>query len=125
MELVAVVKRECETCCLVEPVLAQIRERAPLKLYSQDDPAFPESLGGAADDTQLARSWQLKIETVPTLIRFEDGREIARAVGWDRAEWERVAQQTTLGAGLPAFQPGCGSRTQEPGMPERLALANG
>ena len=49
MEFVAVVKRECETCCLVEPVLAQIRERAPLKLFSQDDPAFPESLGGAAD----------------------------------------------------------------------------
>ena len=125
MELLAVVKRECETCRLVEPVLAQIRERAPLALFSQDDPAFPEMLGGATDDTQLARSWQLKIETVPTLIRFEDGREIARVAGWDRAEWERVAQQAALGAGLPAFQPGCGSRTQDPGMPERLALAHG
>ena len=75
MELVAVVKRECETCKLVEPVLAQIHARAPLALYSQDDPAFPESLGGATDDTALERSWQLKVETVPTLIRFEAGRE--------------------------------------------------
>ena len=125
MELVAVVKRECETCRLVEPVLAQIRERAPLELYSQDDPSFPEMLGGAADDTALERSWRLKIETVPTLIRFEEEREVARIVGWDRAEWERVAQQSALGPGLPAYQPGCGSRTQDPGMPERLALAHG
>src|SRR5712691_11296270 len=125
MELVAVVKRECKTCRLVEPVLAQIRERASLALYSQDDPSFPEKLGGATDDTALERSWRLKIETVPTLIRFEDDREVARIVGWDRTEWERVAQQDELGPGLPAFQPGCGSRTQDPGMPERLALANG
>jgi hypothetical protein len=60
MELVAVVKRECETCRLVEPVLAQIRERTPLALYSQDDPSFPEKLGGAADDTALERSWRWK-----------------------------------------------------------------
>jgi hypothetical protein len=125
MELVAVVKRDCETCRLVEPVLAQIRERAPLALYSQDDPAFPETLGGALDDTALARSWRLNIEIVPTLIRFEGDTEVARIAGWDRAEWERVAQQAKLGPGLPAFQPGCGSRTQDPGMPERLALAHG
>ena len=125
MELVAVVKRDCETCRLVEPVLAQIRERAPLALYSQDDPSFPETLGGAHDDTALARSWRLGIEIVPTLIRFEGEKEVARIAGWDRAAWERVAQQPKLGPGLPAFQPGCGSRTQDPGMPERLALAHG
>jgi hypothetical protein len=125
MKLVAVVKRECETCRLVEPVLAQIRARAPLSLYSQDDPAFPEKLGGAHDDTALERSWRLRIETVPTLIRFEGESEVARIAGWDRTEWERVAQQRELGPGLPAFQPGCGSKTQEPGMPERLALAHG
>ena len=125
MELVAVVKRECETCCLVEPVLAQIRSQHSLTLYSQDDPAFPATLGGAIDDTALARSWQLKIETVPTLIRFEAGREISRVAGWDRAEWQRVAGMPELGAALPAFQPGCGSHTMDPGMPERLALEHG
>jgi len=125
MELVAVLKRECETCQLVEPVLGQIRTRAPITLYSQDDPTFPESLGGALDDTTLQRSWQLRIETVPTLVRFEEGREVARIAGWDRDEWQRVAGQGDLGAGLPAFRPGCGSRTQDPGMPERLALVHG
>ena len=125
MELVAVVKRDCETCRLVEPVLAQIRARTPLALYSQDDPAFPETLGGSLDDTALARSWRLNIEIVPTLIRFEGNKEVARIAGWDRAEWERVAQHPKLGPGLPTFQPGCGSLTQDPGMPERLALAHG
>ena len=125
MQFIAVVKRECETCKLVEPVLAQIRAHSALTLYSQDDPTFPTSLGGAIDDTALERSWRLRIETVPTLIRFDGDREIARAIGWDRAEWERVADQGALGPGLPAYQPGCGSRTQDPGMPERLALAHG
>jgi len=125
MELVAVVKRECETCKLVEPVLGQIRARAGLTLYCQDDPTFPETLGGAIDDTALERSWKLRIEIVPTLIRLDGDREIARAVGWDRSEWERVAGQSALGPGLPPYQPGCGSRTQDPGMPERLALAHG
>ena len=125
MQLIAVVKRECETCKLVEPVLGQIRARSALTLYSQDDPTFPPSLGGAIDDTALERSWRLRIETVPTLIRLDGDREVARAVGWDRGAWERVAEQASLGPGLPAYQPGCGSRTQDPGMPERLALAHG
>ena len=46
-ELVAVVKRECETCRLVEPLLAQIREPASLALYSQDNPSFLVTRGGA------------------------------------------------------------------------------
>jgi hypothetical protein len=125
MRLVAVVKRDCETCRLVTPVLEQIRARSPLTLYSQDDPTFPEPLGGAEDDTALAHSWRYRIEIVPTLIRIDGDREVTRIAGWDRGEWERVAAQSGLGAGLPAFQPGCGSKTQEPGMPERLALAHG
>jgi hypothetical protein len=125
MHLIAVLKRDCETCQRVVPVLAQIRQRGPLELHCQDDPAFPETLGGSLDDTALDRSWQLRIETVPTLIRFEGGREVERIMGWDRAAWERVAQQPGLGPDLPDFQPGCGSKTQEPGMTERLALKHG
>lgn len=125
MRLVAVVKRDCETCRLVEPVLEEIRNHIELTLYSQDDPSFPERLGGAEDDTALAHSWRYGIETVPTLICFDGDREVTRIAGWDRPEWGRVAQTTGLGKGLPAFQPGCGSKTQEPGNPERLALAHG
>ena len=126
MELIAVLKRDCETCQMVEPVLAALREATSLTLYSQDDPTFPRRAGGRArDDTALEQSWRFKIDTVPTLIRIEDGDEVARTEGWDRAEWERVSGISGFDANLPAFKPGCGSRSVEPGMPERLALQYG
>jgi hypothetical protein len=125
MTLVAIVKRECETCQVVGPVLAQLRKRTALELWSQDDPAFPEVAGGSRDDRALETSWRHKVEIVPTLIRIEGGREVDRAEGWVRADWERVAGMAGLGASLPAFKPGCGSRSVEPGMPERLALRFG
>ncbi|MEQ9198466.1 MAG: thioredoxin family protein, partial [Rhodospirillales bacterium] len=120
-----VLKRDCETCQLVTPVLGKLAQNAPMKIYSQDDPAFPEALGGALDDTGLATSWSLGVETVPTLIRYENGQEVARTFGWDRAEWISVSGDPTLGEGLPGFRPGCGSKTMDPGMPERLALKFG
>ncbi|MGE0875934.1 MAG: thioredoxin family protein [Burkholderiales bacterium] len=121
-ELVALVKRDCETCRMVAPVLAELKRRSALTLYSQDDPAFPEETGGALDDTSLEASWRHKVEIVPTLIRLEGGREVARTEGWHREEWTQVAGQPDIGAGLPAQRPGCGSKTMDPGMPERLAL---
>ena len=125
MEFLAVVKRDCETCKLVEPVLAELRDAHGLTLYSQDDPSFPELLGGAEDDRALEQSWRLRVETVPTLVRLEDGAEVSRTEGWDRTEWARVTGMSNIGVGLPPFQPGCGSRTQDPGMPEKLALQYG
>ena len=62
MEFLAIVKRDCETCKLVEPVLAELRVAYDLTLYSQDDPTFPELLGGAEDDRSLEESWRLRIE---------------------------------------------------------------
>jgi len=125
MHFVAIVKRDCETCRMVAPVLAGLREHASLELYSQDDPSFPEQTGGALDDRALDESWKRQVEIVPTLIRLEDGRESARAVGWDRAEWQRLTGLPALGPELPESRPGCGSRTQDAGMPERLALRHG
>ena len=49
MEFLVVVKRDCETCQMVGPVLASLKASLPLMLYSQDDPAFPEEAGGARD----------------------------------------------------------------------------
>ncbi|HLS86828.1 MAG TPA: hypothetical protein VK043_11070, partial [Burkholderiales bacterium] len=97
LQLVAIVKRECETCQLVGPLLAELKSRAPLTLYSQDDPSFPEAAGGARDDRSLEQSWKHKVGIVPTLIRLEGGREVARAEGWVRAEWERVTGIAGLG----------------------------
>ena len=110
---------------MVEPVLSQLAaSEIPLTIYTQDDPTFPAVLG-VVDDTSLEQSYHLNIETVPTLIRVEDGREIKRTVGWVRADWEALSGLDGLGAGLPALRPGCGSLNVMPGIAEKLAIRFG
>ncbi|MFN5651112.1 MAG: thioredoxin, partial [Actinomycetes bacterium] len=63
--IVIVVKKECATCQLVEPLLARIKSVAgPLTVWTQDDPSFASSVG-AVHDSDLAVSWHHGIETVP------------------------------------------------------------
>jgi hypothetical protein len=119
--LVVFVKADCPTCVAIAPVLRELREAGmALTVYTQDDPAFPLGLD-PVDDTALERSWRAGVEIVPTLVRVEGGEERERMVGWLRGEWESLTGVRGLGAGLPEHRPGCGSRTLDPGMPERLA----
>lgn len=120
--LLAVVKRDCPTCELTAPVLADLAARAGITVYTQDDPTFPQSIAAPVDDTELNVSHRLKIEIVPTLIQMRGGREVARTYGWDRAEWERVSGLANIGADLPAMRPGCGAKNVEPGIIERLKI---
>jgi thiol-disulfide isomerase/thioredoxin len=120
--LVAVVKRDCPTCVLAAPVLAELAAQGGIVVYTQDDPSFPEDVAGRIDDTGLEISHRLGIEIVPTLIRFQDGRDVGRTYGWDRAEWERISGFQGIGADLPAFRPGCGAKNVEPGVLEQLKI---
>ncbi len=120
--LIAVVKRDCPTCVLAAPVLGELARARGLVVYTQDDPGFPETVPQPIDDTALDISHHLKIEVVPTLIRLENGREVARTYGWDRGEWERLSGLAGLGSGLPESRPGCGARNIEPGTIERLKV---
>jgi len=117
--LVAVVKRDCPTCLLVEPVLRELAAAVPLTVWSQDDPSFPAGID-VVDDSALERSWRLGIETVPTLLRIEQGVEVERLQGWWREDWQRVSGVAGLGAGLPDHRPGCGSRSVEWGLADEL-----
>lgn len=120
MKLCLVVKKECETCQLIEPLVSQIAEAADLSVYSQDDPAFPAG-ADVNDDSSLEKSWRLRILTVPTLIMLDEkGQETRRLEGWEKAEWQEVTG-LVIDDDLPAFRPGCSSMTQDPGMPEKLA----
>ena len=68
-------KRDCPTCQLVAPVIrALATQDKSVKVFSQDDPGFPEQVGGVIDDRDLEQSFRHNIEIVPTLIRFEGGR---------------------------------------------------
>ena len=124
--LVVVGKRGCPTCVLIEPVLGQLAAgQTPLTVLSQDDPSFPESILGVVDDTSLEHSYRLNVEIVPTLIRIEGGREVARLFGWHRGEWEAFTGEAGLGPNLPEARPGCGSLSVEPGIAEQLAARFG
>jgi hypothetical protein len=110
---------------MVAPVLAQLADQGvPLTIYTQDDPSFPPGLS-PVDDTDLAVSYHLDIDTVPTLLRLGDGQVIDRQVGWSRAGWEALTGVGGLGDGLPEMRPGCGSRSVEPGIAEELAVRFG
>ncbi len=112
--IVAVVKRDCPTCELVVPVLGEIAAGGPpLTIYSQDDPTFPETMT-VIDDTDLDISFHNEVETVPTLIKVEDGKEVDRTVGWSRQNWQKITGIMNLGPDLPEQRPGCGSLSVDP-----------
>ena len=126
---VAIVKRDCPTCNLIAPMLALLATGGtPLVVASQDDPTFPMEVAGVIDDASLGLSYRLDVEIVPTLIRFEGGHEVDRTFGWDRAEWARLTGRADFIAyapGLPAVQPGCGSKSVAPGVAEVLRARHG
>ena len=105
--LVAFVKRACPTCTLIEPQIQEVARGLPdFRVVTQDDPAFPRGVAQVIDDRALDHSWLNAIEATPTLLRFRDGREVERVVGWDRAGWQRLTGLSDLGRDLPALRPG-------------------
>jgi len=123
--LILVVKRDCNTCTMLAPAVYQqlLDSDQPVTIYTQDDPTFP--LETAVDDTELAISFHLDIETVPTLIRRENGTETARTVGWHRGDWEEISGVSGLGNGLIPMKPGCGAKNVMPGIIEKLQVKYG
>ncbi len=118
--LVAVVKKDCPTCQLVEPVLDEVRRHRPVLVLTQDDPDFPAS-GDPVHDADLVLSHQLGIEIVPTLLSRDGGSTVGTAIGWNREQWQEVSGLDGLGVDLPPSRPGCGALNVEPPHVERLA----
>ena len=120
--LVAIVKRECATCVMVDPLFTNIAASGtPLTVYTQDDPTFPASVS-AIHDADLSVSWHYDIETVPTLLRIENGVETDRAFGWSKDAWQKFTGITDLGADLPVMRPGCGSLSVDPNLEDELRV---
>ena len=122
---IAVVKEDCPTCLLIEPVLQALRETDPeFAILVQDNPAFP-ALDNVIHDDELRHSFELNIETVPTLIKMADGKEVERAIGWNQQDWATLTGIADIGQDLPASRPGCGTLSVVPGVADRLALRFG
>lgn len=124
--LIVILKRACPTCALIEPVLAQLASGdQPLTVIVQDSADFNVGNGEQIHDASLEWSWRLECEIVPTLIQRAKGEELSRTYGWFREDWEQLSGMSGLGADLPPSRPGCGSKTQDPGMAETLAIRFG
>ncbi len=120
--LVAIVKKDCPTCVLVAPVLADLADRSALTVITQDDPQFPQDADWVVHDTDLSLSWHHDIETVPTLLTVVNGRPTDRIVGWSRPEWEAFTRTDSLGVDLRPWSPGCGSLSVDPTIADQLAV---
>ena len=121
---ILVCKEACATCTHIRPVYQQLLDAdLPLTIITQDNPNFPVET--AVHDHTLEHSFRLNIDIVPTLIRFENGSETGRVVGWHRADWEQLTGVDGLGPGLLASKPGCGALNVEPGTAERLLVQFG
>ena len=117
-----IVKRECATCVMVDPLFAHIAASgASLTVYTQDDPTFPASVA-ALHDADLSVSWHYDIETVPTLLRIENGVEVDRTFGWSKDAWQKFTGIADLGADLPVMRPGCGSLSVDPNLEDELRV---
>ncbi len=129
--VIVVVKRDCATCEMVAPVLASLSKQQRIALVaSQDDPTFPESLAAGMivmDDRELVLSFGLDLDTVPTVLRWANDAEVERIVGWSNQQWSAFfgVDLAAEFPDLPAQRPGCGSRTQDIGVPEALAIKFG
>ena len=114
---VAFVKKDCPTCELIVPVLEHLTELEVLRtIFTQDDPSFP-NLPITSDDTSLEVSFLHEIETVPTLLKVQDGVEVDRTVGWSQETWKAFLGIDDLGPeNIRPYSPGCGSRSVDPDL---------
>jgi hypothetical protein len=135
-----VFRDDCPTCQLTFPVLDALNDRfgqeADVWAISQtevkDD--VRDALGDVPilNDTQLLVSYRMGIETVPTVYFLDPmGWEVKSFVGFGREDWRQISASLQEMSGLegpqiewsgyPDSRPGCGSRTLDPGVSERLA----
>lgn len=98
-----------------------IAQHSPLTVYTQDNPQFPANVV-ALHDKDLDVSWFYNIETVPTVLRIENGKEIARTIGWSQDQWRAITGISSLGEELPVMRPGCGSMSVDPDLQDELRV---
>jgi thiol-disulfide isomerase/thioredoxin len=137
--LVAFVKEDCPTCLLVAPMIEALARsaRIDVRVVAQDE-AGPEAVRRrfgltmpVLDDSALEVSFAWQVEAVPTVVLLDgEGRGRREVVGFAKADWQALWRELDpAGADRPAidwdaypdWRPGCGSRSADPLVAERLA----
>lgn len=140
--LLCFVKEDCPTCVLSMPLIAAawdaFGENMDVWTIGQDAEGNARlverfGMGGPMlDDSNLHVSYRYDLDTVPTVILTDrEGNEMERFVGFAKTDWqalfERLITVTLSPAPVidwspyPEWRPGCGSKSVEPGIAERLA----
>jgi hypothetical protein len=134
--LVCFVKEDCPTCNDVLPVVDAShralgdRVRVLVPGQTREGNRLLATRHGLSvpilDDSELAVSFAWDVETVPTLVLTDpEGNLTTRLTGFVRDEWRDLVDG--LGnvpvdwATLPEWRPGCGSRSMDPVIFERLS----
>ncbi|MEE8421257.1 MAG: TlpA family protein disulfide reductase [Dehalococcoidia bacterium] len=143
--LICFVHEECETCGMSMPLIEQAHRAFG---DSVDVWAVGQEAEGNAvlierhgltlpmlDDSELWTSFNYDLETVPAIyLASPDGAQVQHFVGFGRDDWRAIYDELATISGTPSAdlpdvdwdsypesRPGCGSRSVEPGIAERLA----
>ncbi|MGE5597066.1 MAG: TlpA family protein disulfide reductase [Hyphomicrobiales bacterium] len=140
--LLCFVKEDCPTCQLSMPLIRAAHEafgeRMDVWAIGQDAEGNAKLIeqfgyeGPMLDDSALRVSYRYELDTVPTVILAgSEGEELSRFVGFGKDDWQqlfgRLISETLAPAPVvdwsqyPDSRPGCGSKSVEPGIAERLA----
>jgi hypothetical protein len=139
--LLCFVKEDCPTCGMTMPLIEAAHRAFGASL---DVWAIGQDAGGNTklverhastapmlDDSALKVSFEYELDTVPTIVLAdEDGHEERRFVGFGRDDWREMFAELSRLSGVespaidwnsyPESRPGCGSKSVEPGIAERL-----
>ncbi len=139
--LLCFVKEDCPTCGLSMPLIEEAHRafggEVDVLIVGQDaegNAVLVERHGLTApvlDDSALHVSYTYDLDTVPTVILADPtGEERTRFVGFGRDDWRHLMATLAETSGLrapavdwdayPESRPGCGSKSVEPGIAERL-----
>jgi hypothetical protein len=140
--LLCFVKEDCPTCGLSMPLIQAAHEafgsEVDVLAIGQDDAGNRLLVNRHGltvpmlDDSALDVSYAYGIETVPAVILADGaGDALTRFEGFGRADWQALFQRLITVTRSPApvidwpaypeSRPGCGSKSVEPGIADRLA----
>jgi thiol-disulfide isomerase/thioredoxin len=140
--LLCFVKEDCPTCDMTMPLIeaVSLALRGDVAVLAIGQDAVGNALlvqrhrltAPMLDDSDLKLSYAYNVEIVPTIILADgSGAELRRFVGFGKADWlallrelARLADTAAPAvdwASYPQSRPGCGSKSAEPGIAERLA----
>jgi peroxiredoxin len=140
--LLCFVDEACPTCNLTMPLVEAVWRAfgaaVDIVAIGQDGPgnnALVERYKLTVpmlDDSALKVSYSYNVEIVPTIVLADaKGAQSRRFEGLYKADWQNLCSELARMAGggtpeidwnaYPASRPGCGSKSVEPGIAERLA----